>query len=261
MSFDALPSQRRRIAIVGGGISGLAAAWLLGPRHDVTLFEASARLGGHARTVTAGICGDQPVDTGFIVFNYVNYPHLTRMFNALDVPVVRSDMSFGATIQNGAVEYGLKDMGALFGQRRNLGRPAFFGMVRDILRFNARAESVARDDSTTIGEMVQELSLGDWFQRYYLMPICGAIWSTPRRDPRIPGTLFGAVLSQPRAAVGLGSASMVDGQRRQPRICPSPDPTSAKDRRGSARSLPGAICRAHGGWRHPAPIRGACGGF
>lgn len=184
MSFDALPSQRRRIAIVGGGISGLAAAWLLGPRHDVTLFEASARLGGHARTVMAGIRGDQPVDTGFIVFNYVNYPHLTRMFNALDVPVVRSDMSFGATIQNGAVEYGLKDMGALFGQRRNLGRPAFFGMLRDILRFNARAESVARDDSTTIGEMVQELSLGDWFQRYYLMPICGAIWSTPPEEIR-----------------------------------------------------------------------------
>ena len=140
MSFDALSSQRRRIAIVGGGISGLASAWCLGPRHDVTLFEAAPRLGGHARTVTAGIRGDQPVDTGFIVFNYVNYPHLTRMFNELDVPVVRSDMSFGATIQNGAVEYGLKDLSALFGQRRNLGRPAFFGMVRDILRFNARAE-------------------------------------------------------------------------------------------------------------------------
>ncbi|KUP90699.1 NAD(P)/FAD-dependent oxidoreductase [Tritonibacter horizontis] len=184
MSFDALTSPRRRIAIIGGGISGLAAAWLLGSRQDVTLFEAAPRFGGHARTVMAGIRGDQPVDTGFIVFNYVNYPHLTRMFQALDVPVQRSDMSFGATIQDGAMEYGLKDLSALFGQRRNLTRPAFFGMVRDILRFNARAEEMAHDDSTTLGELVRDLALGDWFQRYYLMPICGAIWSTPPEEIR-----------------------------------------------------------------------------
>ncbi|WP_420003776.1 NAD(P)/FAD-dependent oxidoreductase [Arenibacterium sp. LLYu02] len=184
MSFDALTSARRRIAIVGGGISGLAAAWLLSPRHDVTLYEAAPRLGGHARTVYAGLRGDQPVDTGFIVFNYVNYPHLTAMFRDLDVPVVRSDMSFGATIRDGHVEYGLKDLSALFGQRRNLARPQFFTMVRDILRFNARAESVARDDSTTIGELVHELALGEWFQRYYLMPICGAIWSTSPEEIR-----------------------------------------------------------------------------
>ncbi len=162
----------------------MAAAWLLAPRHDVTLYEAAPRLGGHARTVTAGIRGDQPVDTGFIVFNYVNYPHLTRMFHDLDVPVERSDMSFGASIQDGALEYGLKDLSALFGQRRNMTRLAFFGMVRDILRFNARAEDVAHDDSTTIGELVKDLSLGDWFQRYYLMPICGAIWSTPPEEIR-----------------------------------------------------------------------------
>ena len=188
MSFDALPpssvAPRRRVAIVGGGISGLAAAWLLSARYDVSLFEAEPRLGGHARTVLAGLKGDQPVDTGFIVFNHVNYPHLTRMFHDLDVPIERSDMSFGATIADGKVEYGLQTLSALFGQKRNLTRPAFFGMVRDILRFNARAEAVAKCDSTTIGEMVSDLKLGDWFQRYYLMPICGAIWSTPAEEIR-----------------------------------------------------------------------------
>lgn len=198
MSFDAVPpssgfppsgaegrpESRRSIAIVGGGISGMATAWLLSRDHDVTLYEAEPRLGGHARTVMAGLRGDQPVDTGFIVFNFVNYPYLTRMFHDLDVPLVRSNMTFGATIGNGAVEYGLQNLAAVFGQRRNIARPAFYRMVRDILRFNARAESIATSDSVTIGELVKELGLGDWFQRYYLMPICGAIWSTPADEIR-----------------------------------------------------------------------------
>ncbi|MFS4580797.1 NAD(P)/FAD-dependent oxidoreductase [Phaeobacter sp. C3_T13_0] len=184
MSFDAVSSARQRIAIVGGGISGLATAWLLAKTHNVTLYEAGPQLGGHARTVIAGRNGDQPVDTGFIVFNYVNYPHLTSMFRDLDVPVVKSDMSFGASIGDGRMEYGLRDIGALLGQRRNITRPAFFRMVRDILRFNANAEQVAQSDSVTIGELVNDLKLGDWFQRYYLMPICGAIWSTPPDEIR-----------------------------------------------------------------------------
>lgn len=179
MSFDALSFRPQRIAIVGGGISGLAAAYLLAPHHRVTLLEAAPRLGGHARTVTAGLRGDQPVDTGFIVFNYANYPHLTSMFRDLDVPVTRSDMSFGATIDDGRVEYGLRDLSALIAQRRNLLRPGFAGMVRDILRFNARAEAAASSDDVTIGELMKELRLGRWFRDYYLRPICGAIWSTP----------------------------------------------------------------------------------
>ncbi|MCV2882774.1 NAD(P)/FAD-dependent oxidoreductase [Actibacterium sp. XHP0104] len=179
MSFDARPMKPQRIAIIGGGISGMAAAYLLAPQHSVTLYEAAPRLGGHARTITAGLRGDQPVDTGFIVFNYANYPHLTRMFRDLDVPVERSDMSFGASINDGAIEYGLRDLGALIGQRRNLLRPAFARLVRDILRFNASAEAAARDDSLTIAELLRELRLGRWFEDYYLRPICGAIWSTP----------------------------------------------------------------------------------
>jgi predicted NAD/FAD-binding protein len=136
-------------------------------------------LGGHARTIVAGRNGDQPVDTGFIVFNYANYPHLTRMFMDLDVPVKPSDMSFGASIDNGRVEYALRNLRSLIGQRRNLMRPGFLGMVRDITRFNAQAEAAAADDSMSIGDLIAELRLGAWFQRYYLLPICGAIWSTP----------------------------------------------------------------------------------
>ena len=182
MSFNAHPIRPQRVAIVGGGISGMAAAYLLAPHHSVTLYEAAPRLGGHARTIMAGRNGNQPVDTGFIVFNYANYPHLTRMFTDLDVPVRRSDMSFGATVDDGTVEYALRDLRGLIGQRRNLLRPGFLRMVADIMKFNAHAETAAIDDDMTIGELVSEMGLGTWFHRYYLMPISGAIWSTPPEE-------------------------------------------------------------------------------
>jgi len=184
MTFAPRPIQPQRIAIFGGGISGMASAYLLAEHHDVTLFEAAPELGGHARTVLAGINGDQPVDTGFIVFNYANYPHMTRMFQDLDVPVIKSDMSFGASINNGEIEYALRDFGSLTAQRRNLLRPGFYGMLRDIVRFNTKAESLATDDSLTIGELMDDLKLGEWFQKYYLMPLSGAIWSTPPAEIR-----------------------------------------------------------------------------
>jgi len=180
MTYQPQPPRPQRIAVVGGGVSGLAAAYLLAPHHAVTLFEAAPKLGGHARTVTAGLNGDQPVDTGFIVFNYANYPHLTRMFQDLDVPVERSNMSFGATVDNGRIEYSLTSLNGLIAQRRNLLRPGFHRMVRDILRFNARAEAFATDDTATM----DDLKLGDWFRRYYLLPISGAIWSTPPAEIR-----------------------------------------------------------------------------
>lgn len=184
MSFDALPVVPQRIAVIGGGISGLASAYLLAGQHEVTLFEAAPRLGGHARTIQAGITGQQPVDTGFIVFNYANYPHLTRMFKDLDVPVCKSDMSFGASINEGEVEYGLRNIKALLAQKRNVLRPSFVRMLRDVMRFNARAEALADNDDSTIADLMADLNLGDWFQRYYLMPLCGAIWSTPPSEIR-----------------------------------------------------------------------------
>lgn len=179
MSFDLPLAPPRRIAIIGGGISGMAAALLLAPGNRVTLFEAGPRLGGHARTVTAGRYGDRPVDTGFIVFNYANYPHLTRLFADLGVPVEKSNMSFGVSLDDGRLEYALRDLDGLFAQRRNLVRPSFLGMLRDIARFNARAKAAAVSDDMTVDELTRRLGLGEAFRRDYLMPICGAIWSTP----------------------------------------------------------------------------------
>lgn len=176
--------KAQRVAVIGAGISGLAAAYLLAPRHFVTLYEAAPQIGGHARTVLAGCNGDQPVDTGFIVFNYANYPHLTRMFHDLDVPVIKSNMSFGASINDGQVEYGLRDLRALVAQPSNLLRPGFGRMIRDIVRFNTKAEGLAMTETTTIGELMDELRLGPWFRDYYLMPLCGAIWSTPPNEIR-----------------------------------------------------------------------------
>mgnify|MGYP001815071475 CR=1 FL=1 len=105
MPFETRGAAAKRIAVIGGGISGMGAAYHLAEDHHVVLFESEGRLGGHARTIYAGKNGDQPVDTGFIVFNYRNYPHLTRLFDALDVPVAPSDMSFGVSVGNGAMEY------------------------------------------------------------------------------------------------------------------------------------------------------------
>ncbi|WP_204113093.1 NAD(P)/FAD-dependent oxidoreductase [Shimia biformata] len=178
MSFDASPITPRHIAIVGGGISGLAAAYLLAPVHRVTLVEAAPRLGGHARTVVAGRNGNQPVDTGFIVFNHINYPHLTAMFDALNVPTAKSEMSFGATIDGGRIEYGLQSLDALLANRSNLLKPQFLRMVADILKFIRRAETAATTPDMTIGDLMEGLKVGDWFRRYYLLPITGAIWST-----------------------------------------------------------------------------------
>jgi predicted NAD/FAD-binding protein len=170
----------KKIAVIGAGISGMGAAHMLGDQNAVTLFESEPQLGGHARTRMAGRNGDTPVDTGFIVFNYANYPHLTRLFNELDVPVVPSSMSFGASIGGGRLEYGLASLGALFAQRRNALDPRFLGMVRDVFRFNKRALRLAQDNpQMTVGTFLKLLGTGKWFRDYYLLPLSGAIWSTP----------------------------------------------------------------------------------
>ncbi|ARC87418.1 NAD(P)/FAD-dependent oxidoreductase [Rhodovulum sp. MB263] len=170
---------RRRIAVIGGGISGMGAAHLLAGTARVTLFEAEGRLGGHARTVLAGRHGDRAVDTGFIVFNRVNYPHMVRLFEKLGVPVAKSDMSFGASFDGGAFEYGLKNLRAVFAQPANALNPRFWGMLRDVTRFNARAMDEARDPSVSLGDFLAALGTGDWFRDRYLLPLSGAIWSTP----------------------------------------------------------------------------------
>ncbi len=157
----------------------MAAAHLLAQDHAVVLFEAEDRLGGHARTVMAGKRGDQPVDTGFIVYNKVNYPNLVALFEQLQVPVVESNMSFGASVGGGRLEYGLASFDALFAQRRNLVNPRFLGMLRDVMRFNTKAQALPPDDGISIGDFLKEIGTGAWFRDHYLLPLSGAIWSTP----------------------------------------------------------------------------------
>lgn len=170
---------RKRIAVIGAGISGMGAAHMLAPGHQVVLFEAEDRLGGHARTRMAGPNRDQAVDTGFIVFNYPNYPCVAALFRDLDVVVVPSNMSFGASLGGGRMEYGLASLGVLFAQRRNIANPRFLRMVSDILRFNSRALAASRETGLTIRGLMDKLKMGEYFRTHYLLPLSGAIWSTP----------------------------------------------------------------------------------
>jgi predicted NAD/FAD-binding protein len=180
MPFETMEAGHRRVAVIGGGIAGLAAAWQLCTDASVVIYEAAPRLGGHARTVVAGKRGDQPVDTGFIVFNRVNYPHLTALFEKLGVPVAESHMSFGASIRGGWMEYGLDTLDTLFATRRNVVDPRFLRMVRDLMHFNTHAPTaVEGKPAMTIGGLCDALRLGQWFRDHYLTPFSGAIWSTP----------------------------------------------------------------------------------
>jgi len=170
-----------RIAIIGTGISGLGSAYLLGPDHEITVYEKAPRIGGHSRTVTVDYDGRPiAVDTGFIVFNRPNYPNLCGLFTHLGVPSHASDMTFAASIRDGWLEWGAKDLDAVIGQRRNLLRPKFGLLVRDVMIFNARAQNmVERHPDLSLEGLIHKLGLGDWFRRYYLLPMSGAIWSCP----------------------------------------------------------------------------------
>ena len=179
MTFQKMPIRPKKIAVIGGGVSGLGAAYKLSDAYQVTLFEAENRLGGHARTVFSGKSGQQPVDTGFIVFNYPNYPELSQLFSELNVPIAKSDMSFGASLLDGKIEYALRNFDAIFAQRKNALNPRFVKMVWDINKFNTIGLTVADDESLTIGQFLKRLKTGDWFRDYYLLPLSGAIWSTP----------------------------------------------------------------------------------
>ena len=179
MPFDPTAAPPRSIAVIGGGISGMGAAHMLSGRHNVTLFEAEPRLGGHARTKIAGKRGDQPVDTGFIVFNYANYPHMAQLFETLGVLVAKSNMSFSASLNGGALEYGLQGPRSLFAQPKNAFNPRYLRMIRDIFYFNKHALDAAQDRSLTLGAFLEKMGTGDWFRDYYLLPLSGAIWSTP----------------------------------------------------------------------------------
>lgn len=175
------PSMGRRIAVIGSGISGLSAAWLLGSRHNVTLYEKDGHLGGHSNTVeVAGPRGPIAVDTGFIVYNPPNYPNLTALFEHLGVDTVATNMSFAASIDDGEFEYSSADLNGLLGQRRNIVRPRFWRMIRDIIRFYAESRSLAasgHDGNSTLRQHIAARGYSGELRDDHVIPLCAAIWS------------------------------------------------------------------------------------
>jgi predicted NAD/FAD-binding protein len=177
------PEPFRKIAVIGSGISGLSAAWLLSKSHEVTLFEKEERLGGHAHTVDVPLAeGSIPVDTGFIVYNAPNYPNLVKLFEHLGVPTAESNMSFAASLENGAFEYSGSGMKGLFADRRNVLRPRMWRMIRDILKLYRAGPRLAGDLSLAeqpLGVFLEAHGYSRSFQRDHLLPMCAAIWSLP----------------------------------------------------------------------------------
>ncbi len=171
------------IAVVGTGIAGMSAAWLLSQAHRVTVYEAADRLGGHSHTVSVpGPNGPMPVDMGFIVYNEPTYPNLTALFRHLGVPTQPSDMSFAVSLRDGAVEYAGTDLRGLFAQKRNLLRPRFWSMLRDLVRFYREApRDAGRDepDLLSLGAYLSANRYGAAFIEDHLLPMAAAIWSTP----------------------------------------------------------------------------------
>ena len=173
---------RPGVAIVGSGISGLVCAWLLRHQYRVTLFESHHEPGGHTQTTDVEWQGQSfPVNTGFIVYNDRTYPRFIRLLELLQVKTKASDMGFSVHCEQTGLEYNGQGLDRLFAQRRNLLRPAFWGMIRDILRFNREATREVQeqrlDPAETLGHYLDRQGYGDAFRRYYIIPMGAAIWS------------------------------------------------------------------------------------
>jgi predicted NAD/FAD-binding protein len=177
-------SRRLRIAVVGSGISGASAAWALSGQHDVTVYEADRRAGGHTATVDVDYDGTSvAVDTGFIVFNELNYPDLTALFSHLGIATHSSSMGFALSLDRGRLEWCGETYRSVFAQKRNAVSPSFLWMLREIYRFN-RICTEDRDNGVlghaTIGEYLAMRNFSNAFRDDYLIPMAAAIWSTPR---------------------------------------------------------------------------------
>ena len=175
--------MRQKIAIIGSGISGLGAAYLLSEHHDVTVFESDHRPGGHSHTVDVQVDGHRfGVDTGFLVFNERTYPLLCRLFGHLRIPVVKSDMSFSVQIAAPELEWAGTNLDSVFAQRRNLLSPSFWKMLRDILRFNRQSTRDVDNPvlaGLSLGDYLDKHRYGSTFRNDYLLPMAAAIWSCP----------------------------------------------------------------------------------
>ena len=176
-----------KIAIIGSGISGLTSAYLLNRRHEITLFEASDWIGGHTHTVEVTVDGrNYAVDTGFIVFNDWTYPNFIRLLGLLGVRFKPTAMSFSVTDPDSGLEYNGNNFNSLFAQRRNLLSPGFWGMLRDILRFNKEAlrdlEEQRISADITLDQYLKAGGYGERFILHYIVPMGSAIWSMPMAD-------------------------------------------------------------------------------
>ena len=173
--------DRMRVAVVGGGVSGLVAASVLARRHAVTLFEAEALAGGHVRTVDVETAdGVVAVDTGFIVFNDRTYPSFTRLLDRLGVASRDTEMSFSVRCDRTGLEYNGTSLNGVFADRRHLVSPSFLGMLRDILRFNRHGgDQAARSGGGSVRGFLEAYRYGRRFRDHYLLPMGAAIWSCP----------------------------------------------------------------------------------
>jgi predicted NAD/FAD-binding protein len=191
------PTDPLHIAVVGAGVAGITAAYLLQRRHRVCLLERNDWIGGHTRTVTVpdGPDAGLPVDVGFIVLNDRTYPLLNRLLDQLGVATADSDMSFGYHCRETGLQYATRDFRAVFAQRSNLLRPPFLAMLAEILRFNRtlrRALHRGELADTTLGGFLDRHRFGGFFRRAYIVPMAAAIWSAPDRDvARFPAETFG----------------------------------------------------------------------
>lgn len=181
--------MRKKIAVIGSGISGLTSAYLLAPYHEVTLFEKNSRLGGHTHTVDVEVAsGKYAIDTGFIVFNDRNYPHFQKLIHKLNIPYQPSTMSFGVRVEEKDLEYNGTSLNALFCQRRNFVNPSFYRMIFDILRFNREATKhyletkEDQSEAKTLEEYLNENGYSEEFTETYIMPMGAAIWSCSREE-------------------------------------------------------------------------------
>lgn len=175
--------QRLKIAVIGSGISGASAAWALNPHHDVTLYEKSAVAGGHTATVDIDYRGKAiSVDTGFIVYNEGTYPNLTALFAELGVKTHASNMSFALSLDQGRLEWAGDSLATLFAQKRNLLRPSFLLMLREVLRFNRQClkdREAGHLSKLSIGDYLNWRGFSPGFTNNYLVPMAAAIWSSP----------------------------------------------------------------------------------
>ncbi|WP_370258788.1 NAD(P)/FAD-dependent oxidoreductase [Marinobacter nauticus] len=176
--------ERQRIAVIGAGVSGLTAAWLLADEHDVHLFEAGDYAGGHTNTEQVEVGGRTwPVNTGFIVFNDWTYPNFIKLMDRLGVASEVSNMSFSVDCHASGLQYNGTSLNTLFAQRRNLFNLNFLKMIREILRFNkeTRADLAAGTipDGETLGEYLNRNGYSRYFRNYYIVPMGAAIWSAP----------------------------------------------------------------------------------